>query len=205
MKRFLLLLTSLLIVPLAATQVLAQDTYRIKSGDVLRIEVLEDSSLNRESLVLPDGRVSVPMVGSVRVGGRSVDEVRADIIAQLRPNFASDPTVFVSLAQLAPPRPSGGGSGTVSGVTVYMLGEVATPGAMEVKRGTTFLQALAQGGGVTRFGATKRLQLRRAGANGQQQIYTYNVKDIIDGKSSIRTPVLQEGDVIIVPQRRLFE
>ncbi len=204
MKRFLVLLTALLILPLAAAQGLAQDSYRIKSGDVLRIEVLEDSSLNRESLVLPDGRVSVPLVGSVRVSGRSVDEVRADLIAQLRPNFAADPTVFVSLAELSPPRASGstGGGRTL---TVYMLGEVAAPGALEVKRGTTFLQALAQGGGVTPFGATKRLQLRRAGANGQQQVYIYNVKDIINGKSSIRTPVLQEGDVIIVPQRRLFE
>ncbi len=202
MKRFLRFLTSLLILPLAATQLSAQDTYRIKSGDVLRIEVLEDSSINRETLVLPDGRVSVPMVGSVRVGGRSVDDVRADLIAKLRPNFASDPTVFVSLAELSPPVSRGS---TTRTFTVYMLGEVANPGAMEVKRGTTFLQALAQGGGVTRFGATKRLQLRRAGKNGQQSVYTYNVKDIINGKSSIRTPVLQEGDVIIAPQRRLFE
>ncbi|MBK0325680.1 polysaccharide export protein [Rhodobacteraceae bacterium F11138] len=203
MKQFLLLLASLLIVPLAATQALAQNNYKIKSGDVLRIEVLEDASLNRESLVLPDGRVSVPLVGSVQVGGRNVDQVRDEIIQQLRPNFAADPTVFVSLSQLAPPRASTNAGGRT--LTVYMLGEVAAPGAMEVKQGTTFLQALAQGGGVTPFGATKRLQLRRAGTDGRQQVYTYNVKDIINGKSSIRTPVLQEGDVIIAPQRRLFE
>ncbi|MFD3190770.1 polysaccharide biosynthesis/export family protein [Sedimentitalea sp. HM32M-2] len=203
MTRFLTLLTSLLILPFAASVLHAQDSYKIKAGDVLRIEVLEDSSINRESLVLPDGRVSVPLVGSVQVGGRNVDEVRADIVKQLRPNFAADPTVFVSLSQLAPSR--GSRSGGSRKLSIYMLGEVNSPGIMEVKRGTTFLQALAAGGGVTRFGATKRLQLRRADANGRQQIYTFNVKDIIDGKSSISTPILQDGDVIIVPQRRLFE
>jgi len=204
MTRFFALLTSLLFISAATTQVHAQDTYKIRAGDVLRIEVLEDASINRETLVLPDGRVSVPLVGSVQAGGRSVDEVRTDLTAKLRPNFAADPTVFVSLSQLAAPRTSSGGGGGRS-VSIYMLGEVTNPGLMEIKPGTTFLQALAQGGGVTKFGATKRLQLRRFDAGGGQKVYTFNVKDIIDGKSTISTPVLKEGDVIIVPQRRLFE
>ncbi|MEY8830008.1 polysaccharide biosynthesis/export family protein [Sedimentitalea sp. XS_ASV28] len=199
MQRFIALIVSLVVMPLFASQALAQSSYKIKSGDVLRIEVLEDSSLNGESIVLPDGRASVPLVGTVPVRGRSVDEVRNDLVARLRPNFASDPTVYVSLSSVATDEPED------DTLTIYMLGEVTTPGTIEVERGTTFLQALAQGGGVTRFGATKRLQLRRPGANGQMQVYTFNVKAIMDGKSSVNTPVLREGDIIIVPQRRLFE
>ncbi len=199
MQRFIALIVSLVVMPLFASQALAQSSYKIKSGDVLRIEVLEDSSLNGESIVLPDGRASVPLVGTVPVRGRSVDEVRNDLVARLRPNFASDPTVYVSLSSVATDEPED------DTLTIYMLGEVTTPGTIEVERGTTFLQALAQGGGVTRFGATKRLQLRRPGAGGRMQVYTFNVKAIMDGKSSVNTPVLREGDIIIVPQRRLFE
>jgi polysaccharide export outer membrane protein len=205
MKLLLSLLSPLFIAVLASPPLHAQDAYKIRPGDIVRIEVLEDASINRETLVLPDGRVAVPLVGTIQAGGRSIDEVRTDLIERLRPNFAADPTVFVSLSQLAAPRAATSGAAVGNGISIYMLGEVASPGIMEVKPGTTFLQALAQGGGVTRFGATKRLQLRRADASGNQQIYTYNVKDIIDGKSSINTPVLKEGDVIIVPQRRLFE
>lgn len=201
MQRFIALIVSLLVMPLLVSQALAQSSYKIKSGDVLRIEVLEDSSLNGDSIVLPDGRVSVPLVGSVRVRGRSVDEVRNDLVARLKPNFASDPTVYVSLSSVATVERND----VDDTLTVYLLGEVPTPGTIEVERGTTFLQALAQGGGVTRFGATKRLQLRREGANGRMQSYTFNVKAIMDGKSSLNTPVLREGDVIIVPQRRMFE
>lgn len=204
MKRFFALLASLLIIPLAVSQASAQSTYKIKSGDVLRIEVLEDASLNRETIVLPDGRVSVPLVGTVKVGGRSVDDVRADLTNRLGPNFAAEPTVFVSLSQVAE-RPVRSAPAAPDLLVVYLLGEVANPGAIEVKPGTTFLQALAQSGGVTRFGATKRLQLRRDDGTGKLQSYTFNVKSIIDGKSNVNTPVLREGDVIIVPQRRLFE
>ncbi|MEO9779224.1 MAG: polysaccharide biosynthesis/export family protein [Sedimentitalea sp.] len=200
MQRFIALIVSVLVLPLLASQAVAQSSYKIRSGDVLRIEVLEDSSLNGDSIVLPDGRVSVPLVGSVRVRGRSVDEVRSDLVNRLRPNFASDPTVYVSLSSVAEDEEDEDET-----LTIYMLGEVATPGTVEVERGTTFLQALAQSGGVTRFGATKRMQLRRPGADGRMQVYTFNVKAIMDGKSSLNTPVLREGDVIIAPQRRLFE
>ena len=38
---------------------------RAAAGDVLNIEVLEDASLNRQALVLPDGRVTVPLAGNL--------------------------------------------------------------------------------------------------------------------------------------------
>ncbi|MEE3070377.1 MAG: polysaccharide biosynthesis/export family protein, partial [Pseudomonadota bacterium] len=41
-------------------------SYKIKAGDSLQIEVLEDPSLSRSVLVLPDGQFSFPFVGEVR-------------------------------------------------------------------------------------------------------------------------------------------
>lgn len=199
------LISSILLAPFAAPQAIAQDTYRIKPGDVVRIEVLEDSSINRESLVLPDGRVSVPLVGTIQVGGRSVDQVRGDVIAKLRPNFAADPTVFVSLSQLAEPAPARSGVGGTSSISIYVLGEVGTPGEVSIKRNTTVLQALAKVGGFSRFAATKRVQLRRSDKSGAEQIFNFSYQDILAGKSNVGTTVLRQGDVIIVPQRRLFE
>ena len=204
--RFLaVLIATLLILPLAGTPALAQDTYRIKPGDVVRIEVLEDSTINRESLVLPDGRVSVPLVGTVQVGGRSVDEVRADVIEKLRPNFAADPTVFVSLSQLSEPAPQRSTGSGSRDIRIYVLGEVGAPGGVEVQRDTTVLQALALVGGFSKFAATKRVQLRRADKSGVEKIYNVNYQDILAGKSNLGATVLRQGDVIIVPQRRLFE
>jgi len=58
-RRTLLALAALMSVVLSAQIALAQ-TYQIRPGDTLRIEVLEDASLNRTVLVAPDGRITIP-------------------------------------------------------------------------------------------------------------------------------------------------
>ena len=183
----------------------AQSNYQIKPGDVIRIEVLEDASLNRDSLVLPDGRVTVPLAGTISVGGRSVDEVRSEVASKLSSNFANEPTVFVSLQQLGEAKPSLGGPAAIKTIPIYFLGEVAAPGVVEVRRGTTLLQALAQAGGFSRFAATKRVQLRRTSEDGRQAVYTFNYNDVLAGRNSIGATKLASGDVIVVPPRKLFE
>ncbi len=204
MKRIITnLLAVLLLVPVISAPASAQDNYRIKPGDVVRVEVLEDASLNRDAIVLPDGRISLPLAGSVTAGGRSVEEVKSDVIATLSSNFATEPTVFVSVTQLAAPKATT--TAVTSTSTIYILGEVANPGAHAIERGTTMLQALAQVGGFSQFAATKRIQLRRTDKSKKERIYKVNYKDILAGKTSIGTTVMQSGDVIIVPQRRLFE
>jgi polysaccharide export outer membrane protein len=60
-------------------------------------------------------------------------------------------------------------------------------------------------GGFTRFAATKRVQLRRTDANGAETIYPLNYDAIEAGTSPNGAAVLVDGDVIMVPQRRLFE
>ena len=204
MKRILMnIIAALLVLPLVGIPAFAQDSYRIKPGDVVRVEVLEDASLNRDAIVLPDGRISFPLAGTIKAGGRSVEQVRSDVIAKLSSNFATEPTVFVSLTQLAPA--VAGGVASARTETIYILGEVANPGAHEIERGTTMLQALAQVGGFSKFAATKRIQLRRTDKSRTEKIYNVNYKEILQGKTSIGTTVLGAGDVIIVPQRRLFE
>ena len=86
------------------------------------------------------------------------------------------------------------------------MGEVGSSGMIEVKPGTTFLQALSQAGGLTPFAATKRLQLRRTDpVTRAQKVYRVNYRAIMDGAALNRDISLIEGDVIVVPERRLFE
>ena len=180
----------------------AQDSYRIRPGDVLRIEVLEDASLNRDALVLPDGSVSVPLVGSLRASGQSLESIRSSIATGLAPNFANQPTVFVTVSSLAAPRVASG----PATIDIFVMGEVATPGKAEVERGTNLLQFLAQAGGFTRFAATKRIQLRRTDRKtGQAQVYNFDYHAVERGAAPVNAIVLKDGDTIVVPERRLFE
>jgi polysaccharide biosynthesis/export protein len=203
LRTVLAVVFALLLAPLA----LAQDGYKIQPGDVLQFEVLEDASLNRNLLVLPDGSISVPLAGVVQASGKSVDAVRSAIASALAPNFAAPPTVFLSIGQLsAASAPVVSPVATPPGaITVYAVGEVNAPGRKDIKPGTTLLQFLAETGGLTKFAATKRVQLRRADKHsGLEKVYNFNYKAVQDGASA-PVIVLKHGDTIVVPERRLFE
>jgi polysaccharide biosynthesis/export protein len=195
--KYLIALMGLL---LGTLQVQAQESYLVRPGDVLRVEVLEDQSLNRETLVLPDGSISLPLAGLVRAGGRSIDAVGAEIANRLAPNFAAPPTVFVGIARLADTGPAAGAPAEPRTIPIFLMGESANPGKLNVEPGSTLLQVIAQSGGFTNFAAKKRIQLRRGG-----EVYTFNYTEIEKlGGAGFQT-VIAEGDVIVIPTRRLFE
>ena len=75
----------------------------------------------------------------------------------------------------------------------------------QVKPGATLLQALAQAGGVSPFAAKKRIQLRRVDKNGNEKVYKFDLDAIERGESGGGATRLMGGDVIVIPQRKLFE
>ena len=188
----------LALAPLAPQPAHAQSaSYRIQPGDQLAVTVLEDDTLNRQVLVLPDGRISVPLAGSVRASGQTVESVEKAIADRLASNFAVRPSVFVSVTGVIEEEET---------FPIYVLGQVGDPGQVEVEVGTTLLQAIALSGGLDRFAATKRIQLRRTDSStGQERLYLFNFKAVERGAAIQSMITLREGDVIIVPERHLFE
>ena len=206
MKKLFLAVLALIF---TTTTVLAQDNFRVRRGDTLQIEVLQDPSLNRSALVLPDGSISFPFIGSLQAAGRTTDQISQAISEGIASNFATQPSVFVSVGQLRPvieaaPEPFVPVEEPT--IRIYYLGEWASPGVREVPPGTTMLQALSQGGGFTNFAATRRIQLRRTNPTTnttQQAIINYHA--LSNGAALVNDYVLFEGDVLLAPQRRLFE
>jgi polysaccharide biosynthesis/export protein len=195
MRSIVLALLFALLAPAAFAQ---SAGYRIQPGDTLAVTVLEDETLNRQVLVLPDGSVSVPLAGNVAAAGRSVGSVESTIADRLASNFAVRPSVFVSVVGLA--------EELVDTFPIYVLGQVGAPGLVEVEPGTTLLQAVALSGGLAPFAAAKRIQLRRSDpSTGQERLYLFNYRAVERGGSIESMITLREGDVILVPERRLFE
>jgi polysaccharide biosynthesis/export protein len=171
--------------------------YRIQPGDSLTVTVLEDDTLNRQVLVLPDGRISVPLAGTITAGGQTVDSVEKVIADRLSSNFAVRPSVFVSVVAV---------DENAGEFPVFVLGQVANPGEVQVEPGTTLLQAIALSGGLDRFAASKRIQLRRTDpATHQERLFLFNYNAVENGGAVQSMITLHEGDVIIVPERHLFE
>lgn len=204
MRLFVALLAGLLALPLLMTGAQAQDGYRIRQGDVLKIEVLEDESLNRSALVAPDGRISLRLAGSIPAAGRTVEQVQADLAAKIASNFAAPPNVYVSIERLAERVASTGGPAAPATIDVFIIGEGAKSGKISVAPGTTVLKLFAEMGGFSKFAATKRIQLRRI-VNGAEKVYTFDYKAIERGETTSGNTTVMDGDVLLVPQRKLFE
>ncbi len=201
MKMLVALLANLMLLTLGLGSAALAEGYQLRPGDVLKIEVLEDPTLNRSVLVAPDGRIAMPMAGTLKAAGLSVDSVAANIAAAITPNFAGKPSVFVSLERLA--ERTGGGGGVAAQpatIDVYVMGEAAKSGKHAMSPGSTVLQLFAEMGGFGKFAATKRIQLRR-GAD----TFKLNYDQIEAGTSNAGDTTLKDGDVIVIPQRKLFE
>ena len=195
-------LITFVVAMVVATGAWAQ-SYQIQPGDALRVEVLEDPTLNRTVLVLPDGSITFPLAGSLRAAGQSTDGLSSSLSSALASNFNTPPTVFISIASLGGPALQGAAAAGPT-IDVFVMGEVGVPGKHLAVEGTTILQFLAQVGGLTNFAAQKRIELRRADSqSGALNTYIYNYKG--SGSGINGTTVLKSGDVVVVPARRLFE
>ena len=178
----------------------AQTSYKLNTGDILHLEVLEDPTLNRSLLIAPDGRIAVPLAGGIRASGRTLESVQSELASKLEPNFATKPTVYLALERRADLRAGSNIPSKDPVISVFVMGEASKAGKLDLTPGTTVLQAFAQMGGFSKFAATKRIQLRRGA-----QSYLFDYKAIEDGTSTAGDTVLQDGDVVVVPQRKLFE
>ena len=196
MKTLIVTIFALLLAPFA----LAQDTYRIKPGDTLDITVLEDTNLNRQVLVRPDGGISMPIAGNIQAGGNTLSAVERIITERLASGFSITPNVSVALTGIG--QPTGGRSSTVK---VFFVGEIGTPGEVSVKRGSNMLQALAAAGGPGPFAAKKRIQLRRTDRSGHETIFLFDYNAVLNGAQIKNNLVVRDGDIIVVPERKLFE
>ncbi len=197
MKRIFLVFVALLLAPAALAQ-----GYRVQPGDVLSISVLEDANLNRELLVRPDGGISMPIAGNIRAAGNTVQSIERIITERLAPGFSISPSVSVALASLADPTANDEEPETMD---VYFIGEIGSPGLREVRLGATLLQAIADAGGLTPFAADRRIQLRRTDRTGKETIFLFNYRAVENGATISNNLRVQQGDIIVVPERKLFE
>lgn len=177
--------------------------YRLAPGDRIEITVLEDPSLNRQALILPDGRVSLPIAGTIVAAGSTPDQVAASVRSRLAGIFVSPPTVSVAAIGLAE---AAAAEEEEPPALVWVIGQVASPGAfpLEEDKPRTVIQALALAGGPGPFAARSRIQVHRT-VDGAKVVEIFDYSALEDGRAAELGAVLSEGDVIVVPERSLFD
>lgn len=80
-------------------------------------------------------------------------------------------------------------------LTVFVMGEVARPGAFESKEGASFIDILANSGGPTRFADTRQIRVIRATG----EIVNVDLPVFTEYGGSL--PSVSPGDTIFVPEK----
>ncbi len=173
----------------------AQGSYRLQPGDSVEIWVGQDASLNRTLIVGPDGRISMPLAGHLQASGMTLQQLEQSLKSRLQKNFTTDLDLTIMIATAVDEDAER---------IVYLTGEISRPGPIVLNRPTTVLQAIAMAGGVGQFAAKKRIQIRRT-INGEQVLLPFNYRDVEKGRVVLGDIFLHDGDVIVVPERGLFE
>ncbi len=179
--------------------------YLLGAGDQIEISVPGYQDFTGPRVILPDGTISLPVIGSVMAIDRTSDQLAKDLQAKLG-SFLVDPIVTVSLSTLRP-------------VVVNVAGEVQRPGPLQLRSLTTttfktsgssvtsglegvptLSSALTEAGGVTRNADIRQVILRRTLPGGQTTSVTVNLWDAIWSDKQPEDLVLRAGDAIYVPK-----
>jgi polysaccharide export outer membrane protein len=155
--------------------------YVLGPGDSLEIDLWGGVSQRIFRVVDREGRVSLPEAGPLLVSGRSLGEVQLAVQQTLRTEYR-DVSADVSLAKLRT-------------VRVYVVGDVAQPGAYDISSLSTPLNALFAAGGVTRRGSLRALKHYR----GKQLVEEVDAYDLL--LHGVRSDMhrLENGDTLLVP------
>lgn len=158
--------------------------YSIAPEDVLTIDVWKEPEISRTVPVRRDGKISLPLLNDLQAAGLTPTQLGAEIVDKLRATIVH-PQVTVIVAQM-------------SGLRIYILGQVTRGGAYPLVPEMTVMQALSIAGGFTPYANVKKIYVLRK-ENGADKIYPVNYKDVISGRKSEQNIHLRPGDTIVVP------
>lgn len=176
MRRLLLALLFALCAAPAAVPAAAQDTTTaVRPADVIRLSVWRQAEFTGEFAIAQDGTILHPLLSTVRVVGRTREQVRAQLREVLQ-QYERDPQfVFDYLYRV--------------GVT----GEVRLPNLYTLPPETTIAQAVAAAGGVAEFGRLENVRLMRGGRE--------TILDLRDPSPEVAEMRIRSGDEIRVARR----
>ena len=149
-------------------------TYKLDSGDKLRIFVYAQPSLSRIYTIDNEGFISVPLVGNIHARGASTRGLEAVLKAKLGAEYVRDPHVTVDIQQYRP---------------FFILGEIRTAGQYPFIGGLTVDAAVAVAGGFSDRANERKVQITRR-INGIVE------KLEVGGDAEVRP-----GDTIFVKER----
>lgn len=157
--------------------------YILRPADTLRLIVFREPELSLDSVaVSADGRISVPLAGSIAVTGKTVRQVEAELEAALGARYLRNPDVSVNVIEYLSHQ-------------VTVEGAVKQPGLYKFTPGTRLSGAIALASGVDRIADMRQVAVFRQTEQGRQ-VAKFDYVAMQDG--TMLDPILQPGDRVVI-------
>lgn len=170
---------------------LADPRYLLAPGDRIEVVVHTAPELSRELVVAPDGRIRMPLAGSVMAMALTPDELAA-ILRDALSSELIDPDLEIVATGFASQK-------------VFVGGEVAAPGMFDLPGQIDPFQAILMAGGLTRDAQPRDVLLIRRLSGGDVQSARVDVSAGLSDPASAGWLPLRRFDVIYVPRTRIAE
>ncbi len=200
-RRYSTTVSAALLAALVAAAPAAGQGYRIGEGDVLKVAVWSQPELSGEFVVDVSGAIAMPLIGSVKAAGLSIEQIEKDIRDRLGDGYVVNPQVAIGVAQFKSQR-------------VFVVGEVRTPGVVPLSGALTLVEALTRVGSFSEFAGGDLVVIRPpegkttsgpvlAGEPGVQEVARMDVQ-VLQAKGPTSNIELRDGDTVVVPRAEVF-
>lgn len=187
-RQFISLVSVFFLFLINSTTTLAADSvsgYTLHTGDTLQVSVWGEDKLQSPSLVLPDGSITYPLAGTVKVMGLTATQVEETIAEKLKP-YLPEPQVSVVIT-------------AIGGNKIYVIGKVKKPGEFLMTGPLNVLQALSLAGSFDKFADKGGIKIMRETDAGRKLIPVANYDELIKGNNLEGNYNLISGDTVLVP------
>src|SRR5215831_508260 len=162
----------------------SSDHYIIQPSDVLQIYVHNEPKLSVKVTVLPDGRISVPLIQDMKASGLNPAQLKVKLEAALK-EYMDVPNVTVTVE-------------SIQSYKIYVTGRVLKGGVIVSEKQVTVLQAISIAGGLADFANQAEIVvIRNSGED--STLFRINYPELIKGKNFSQNMLLRSGDVLVVP------
>lgn len=162
----------------------AASEYRIGANDLLEINVFQVDELARTLRVNTQGQISLPLVGQIQAGGRTVSELEREIAGRLAQKYMQNPQVTIFVKEFTSQR-------------VTVEGAVRKPGIYALTGKTSLLQALAMSEGLDPLANPQGIVIFRV-ISGQKMGAVFDIAAIRAGR--MEDPLIYGDDIVVVDQ-----
>ncbi len=175
-------------VPTATVQPVPKKTYRLAANDVVQVSVYQEADLDAKVRIARDGSVTLPLLGNVKLGGKTAEEAAAFVRDQLKDGYLVNPQVSLTIAEYGKRR-------------FTILGKVQRPGTYEMpdEESVSLLQAIAVAGGYAPSAKERAITVNRI-VGDKKVVYTLDGEAMARNKDAPAFEILPD-DMIHIPEK----